>query len=77
MVFVEDPEAKHVMVATTTGIAPFHSNLQRLFVDPKSTETFNGLAWLIPGADNYNSLLYNGEFTEILDKNPDHFRYLG
>ncbi|KAH7669307.1 Ferredoxin--NADP(+) reductase protein, partial [Dioscorea alata] len=75
MVFPEHLEGKHIMVATATGIAPFCSNLQRLFIDPKSTETFNGLAWLISGADNYNSLLYNWEFTEILDKDPDHFRY--
>ncbi|XP_039135223.1 ferredoxin--NADP reductase, embryo isozyme, chloroplastic-like [Dioscorea cayenensis subsp. rotundata] len=77
MVFPDDPEAKHkhIMVATATGIAPFRSNIQRLFVDPKSIAKFNGLAWLIAGADNYNSLLYSQEFADILDKNPDHFSY--
>lgn len=78
MVFPEDPEGKHIMVATATGIAPFRSNIQRLFVDPHTTITFKGLAWLIAGADNYNSLLYDLEFSKIMDKNPDHFRlYFG
>ncbi|KAJ0974828.1 hypothetical protein J5N97_016793 [Dioscorea zingiberensis] len=76
MVFpTQDLEAKHIMVATATGIAPFRSNLQRLFEDPKARVTFNGLAWLISGADNYNSLLYNKEFTQIQQKNFNHFRY--
>ncbi|KAJ0974844.1 hypothetical protein J5N97_016809 [Dioscorea zingiberensis] len=76
MVFpTQDLEAKHIMVATATGIAPFRSNLQRLFEDPKAGVTFNGLAWLISGADNYNSLLYNKEFTQIQQKNFNHFRY--
>ncbi|KAJ0974805.1 hypothetical protein J5N97_016770 [Dioscorea zingiberensis] len=76
MVFpTQDLEAKHIMVATATGISPFRSNLQRLFEDPKAGVTFNGLAWLISGADNYNSLLYNKEFTQIQQKNFNHFRY--
>ncbi|KAH7669309.1 Ferredoxin--NADP(+) reductase protein [Dioscorea alata] len=75
MVFPEDPKAIHIMVATTTGIAPFRSNIQRLFVDPHTTIPFKGYAWLIAGADNYNSLLYDLEFSKIMDKIPDHFRY--
>ncbi|XP_039140548.1 ferredoxin--NADP reductase, root isozyme, chloroplastic-like [Dioscorea cayenensis subsp. rotundata] len=76
MVFPENPEAMHIMVATATGIAPFRSNIQRLFVDPQVPKgKFNGLAWLINGADNYNTLLYNKEVTCILKDNIDHFRY--
>ncbi|XP_039135395.1 ferredoxin--NADP reductase, root isozyme, chloroplastic-like [Dioscorea cayenensis subsp. rotundata] len=77
MVFPEPQEGKHIMVATATGIAPFRSNTQRLFLDPHvpPKHKFQGLAWLIDGADNYNSLLYNKEFTNILENNPDHFMY--
>ncbi|KAH7669005.1 Ferredoxin--NADP(+) reductase protein [Dioscorea alata] len=75
MVWPTNLEAKHIMVATSTGIAPFRSNLKQVFVNPNSRVTFNGLAWLIAGADNYNSLLYNGEFTQILMTHPVHFRY--
>ncbi|KAJ0961023.1 hypothetical protein J5N97_000996 [Dioscorea zingiberensis] len=77
MVFVQEPpEGKHIMVGTATGIAPFRSNLQRLFVDPNSGVTFNGLAaWLISGADDYNSLLYDNEFTQIEKDNSYHFKY--
>ncbi|KAJ0974829.1 hypothetical protein J5N97_016811 [Dioscorea zingiberensis] len=77
MVFVQEPpEGKHIMVATATGIAPFRSNIQRLFVDPNAGVTFNGLAaWLISGADDYNSLLYNNEFTQIEKDNSYYFKY--
>ncbi|KAH7669004.1 Ferredoxin--NADP(+) reductase protein [Dioscorea alata] len=75
MIWPNDLEAKHIMVATSTGIAPFRSNLQQVFINPYSQVAFNGLAWLIAGADNCNSLLYNREFTQILGTHPIHFRY--
>ncbi|KAH7692228.1 Ferredoxin--NADP(+) reductase protein [Dioscorea alata] len=77
MVFPDDPKGKHkhIMVATATGIAPFRSNIKQLFPNSESKAKFNGLAWLIDGADNYNSLIYSKEFANIQDKNPDHFSY--
>ncbi|XP_039134602.1 ferredoxin--NADP reductase, root isozyme, chloroplastic-like isoform X2 [Dioscorea cayenensis subsp. rotundata] len=77
-------EVKHIMVATTTGIAPFRSNIQRLFLhhqyllDTQQQQKilrFNEHVWLISGADNYNSLLYDNEFTQIQNDNINHFRY--
>ena len=76
MVPPDNPKAKLIMVATETGIAPFRSNIQRFFLDPRFKDTFCGLAWLISGSEKYDSHLYNGEFTKILDKNTDNFRYL-
>ncbi|XP_039138954.1 ferredoxin--NADP reductase, root isozyme, chloroplastic-like [Dioscorea cayenensis subsp. rotundata] len=75
MVFPNDPNAKHIMVTTTTGIAPCRSNLEGLFPISKSNAKFTGLAWLIAGAENYNSLLYNEEFLVILKDYPGQFRY--
>ena len=76
MVPPDNPKAKLIMVATETGIAPFRSITQGLFVDPSSIGTFQGDVWLFSGAKNYNSLLYEKEFIQILNGNITQFRYL-
>ncbi|XP_039134338.1 ferredoxin--NADP reductase, root isozyme 2, chloroplastic-like [Dioscorea cayenensis subsp. rotundata] len=75
MVFDEERKmhSKHIMVATATGVAPFRSNIQGIFLSNILGNTDN--IWLISGADNYNSLLYDKEFIQVQNNNSDRFRY--
>jgi ferredoxin--NADP+ reductase len=71
----EDSKAKHIMVATGTGIAPYRGYLRRMFMEDIPTFKFDGLAWLFLGVANTDSLLYDAEFKDYLKMYPDNFRY--
>lgn len=70
----EDPNSTHIMIATGTGVAPFRAYLRRMFMESVPSTQFNGLAWLILGVANSDSLLYDAEFASYLEDYPDNFR---
>jgi ferredoxin--NADP+ reductase len=78
MLLPEDPEAKVIMLATGTGIAPFRAYLWRMFKDNERAANpdyqFKGLAWLVFGVATTPNVLYKEELEEIQAKYPDHFR---
>ncbi len=78
MLLPEDPEAKIIMMATGTGIAPFRAFLWRMFKDGERNlnpdYAFNGLAWLIFGVATTPNVLYKDELEEMQQKYPDNFR---
>jgi len=71
----EDPNSTHIMIATGTGVAPFRAYLRRMFMESVPSTQFNGLAWLILGVANSDSLLYDAEFASYLEDYPDNFRF--
>lgn len=78
MLLPEDPDAKIIMMATGTGIAPFRAYLWRMFkqgeraINPEYQ--FKGLAWLIFGITTTPNILYKEELEEIQKEYPDNFR---
>lgn len=78
MLLPDDPDAKIVMMATGTGIAPFRAYLWRMFKDNEKAVNadyqFKGLAWLIFGIPTSPNILYKEELEEIQQKYPDNFR---
>ena len=71
----EKPDADIIMVGTGTGIAPYRAFWKRLLVeDTQAREAFKGLAWLIFGVANSDSLLYDDELQDVLKKYNDTFR---
>jgi len=78
MLLPTDPEAKVIMMATGTGIAPMRAYLWRMFKDNEkaanSDYQFNGFAWLIFGIPMTANILYKEELEEIQQTYPDHFR---
>lgn len=78
MLLPADPDAKIIMMATGTGIAPFRAFLWRMFKDNERAANpdyqFNGLAWLIFGIPVTPNILYREELEEIQAKYPDNFR---
>jgi ferredoxin--NADP+ reductase len=78
MLLPEDPDAKVIMMATGTGIAPFRAYLWRMFKDNERHANpdyqFKGLAWLVFGVATTPNILYKGELEEIQEKYPDNFR---
>lgn len=78
MLLPEDPDAKIIMMATGTGIAPFRAYLWRMFKDGERALNpeyqFKGLAWLIFGITTTPNILYKEELEEIQEKYPDNFR---
>jgi ferredoxin--NADP+ reductase len=78
MLLPEDPDAKVIMMATGTGIAPFRAYLWRMFKDNERQANpdyqFKGLAWLVFGVATTPNILYKGELEEIQEKYPDNFR---
>ncbi len=78
MLLPEDPDAKVIMLATGTGIAPFRAYLWRMFKDNERAANpdyqFKGLAWLVFGVATTPNVLYREELEEIQAKYPDHFR---
>jgi ferredoxin--NADP+ reductase len=78
MLLPEDPDAKVIMMATGTGIAPFRAYLWRMFKDNERHANpdyqFKGLAWLVFGVATTPNILYKQELEEIQEKYPDNFR---
>lgn len=78
MLLPEDPDAKIIMMATGTGIAPFRAYLWRMFKkgerDINKDYQFKGLAWLIFGITTTPNILYKEELEEIQREYPDNFR---
>jgi ferredoxin--NADP+ reductase len=78
MLLPEDPDAKVIMMATGTGIAPFRAYLWRMFKDNERQANpdyqFKGLAWLVFGVATTPNVLYKDELEEIQHKYPDNFR---
>jgi ferredoxin--NADP+ reductase len=69
MLLPEDPDAKVIMMATGTGIAPFRAYLWRMFKDNERHANpdyqFKGLAWLVFGVATTPNILYKGELEEF------------
>ncbi|MEM9162315.1 MAG: ferredoxin-NADP reductase [Cyanobacteria bacterium P01_F01_bin.4] len=79
MLLPDDPDAKVIMMATGTGIAPFRAYLWRMFKDRERAanpeyNNFGGLAWLFFGVPKTPNILYKEELEEMQDKYPDNFR---
>ncbi|BAY92916.1 MULTISPECIES: ferredoxin--NADP reductase [unclassified Tolypothrix] len=78
MLLPSDPDAKVIMMATGTGIAPMRAYLWRMFKDAERAANpeyqFNGFAWLIFGVPTSPNILYKEELEEMQQKYPDNFR---
>ncbi|MBD2166311.1 ferredoxin-NADP reductase [Calothrix membranacea FACHB-236] len=78
MLLPSDPDAKVIMMATGTGIAPMRAYLWRMFKDAERAANpeyqFNGFAWLIFGVPTTPNILYKEELEEMQQKYPDNFR---
>ncbi|MBD2357820.1 ferredoxin-NADP reductase [Tolypothrix sp. FACHB-123] len=78
MLLPSDPDAKVIMMATGTGIAPMRAYLWRMFKDAERAANpeyqFNGFAWLIFGVPTTPNILYKEELEEMQAKYPDNFR---
>lgn len=78
MLLPEDPEAKVIMLATGTGIAPMRAYLWRMFKDAERAANpeyqFKGFSWLIFGVPTSPNILYKEELEEMQAKYPDNFR---
>jgi ferredoxin--NADP+ reductase len=78
MLLPEDPDAKVIMMATGTGIAPFRAYLWRMFKDVERQRNtdyqFKGFAWLIFGIPVTPNILYKEELEAIQAQYPDNFR---
>ncbi|RCJ28488.1 ferredoxin-NADP reductase [Nostoc minutum NIES-26] len=78
MLLPDDPDAKVIMMATGTGIAPMRAYLWRQFKDKERAANpeyqFNGFSWLIFGVPTSPNILYKEELEEIQQKYPDNFR---
>jgi ferredoxin--NADP+ reductase len=78
MLLPDDPEAKVIMMATGTGIAPMRTYLWRMFKDAEKAANpeyqFKGFAWLIFGIPTSPNILYKQELEEMQSRYPDNFR---
>ncbi|MBW4683784.1 MAG: ferredoxin-NADP reductase [Komarekiella atlantica HA4396-MV6] len=78
MLLPQDPDAKVIMMATGTGIAPMRAYLWRQFKDAERAANpeyqFKGFSWLIFGVPTSPNILYKEELEEIQQKYPDNFR---
>lgn len=78
MLLPDDPDAKVIMMATGTGIAPMRAYLWRQFKDKERAANpeyqFKGFSWLIFGVPTTPNILYKEELEEIQQKYPDNFR---
>ncbi len=78
MLLPDDPDAKVIMMATGTGIAPMRTYLWRMFKDAERAANpeyqFNGFAWLIFGIPTSPNILYKEELEEMQSRYPDNFR---
>jgi ferredoxin--NADP+ reductase len=78
MLLPSDPDAKIIMLATGTGIAPFRAYLWRMFKEAEKQANpdyqFKGLAWLIFGIPTTANILYKEELEALQQQYPDNFR---
>ena len=74
MLLPDDEDAKIIMMATGTGIAPFRAYLWRMFKETHEDYKFKGLAWLIFGIPKTANILYKEELEKMQAEFPDHFR---
>jgi ferredoxin--NADP+ reductase len=78
MLLPSDPNARVIMMATGTGIAPFRAYLWRMFKPEEKAVNqdyeFKGLAWLIFGIPTSPNILYKQELEELQQQYPDNFR---
>jgi len=78
MLLPNDPDAKIIMLATGTGIAPFRAYLWRMFKEAERQANpdyqFKGLAWLIFGIPTTANILYKEELEALQQQYPDNFR---
>jgi ferredoxin--NADP+ reductase len=78
MLLPDDPDAKVIMMATGTGIAPMRAYLWRMFKDAEKAANpeyqFQGFSWLIFGVPTSANILYKEELEEMQEKYPDNFR---
>jgi ferredoxin--NADP+ reductase len=78
MLLPDDTDAKIIMMATGTGIAPMRAYLWRMFKDNEKAINpeyqFKGFAWLIFGIPTTPNILYKQELEEMQSRYPDNFR---
>lgn len=78
MLLPSDEDAKIIMMATGTGIAPFRAYLWRMFKNEERQLNpeyqFKGFAWLIFGIPKTPNILYKEELEEMQSRYPDNFR---
>ncbi len=78
MLLPPDEDAKVIMFATGTGIAPMRAYLWRMFKPNEraanSHYQFKGLAWLVFGVPTTPNLLYKEELEELQSNYPDNLR---
>jgi ferredoxin--NADP+ reductase len=74
MLLPNDEDAKVIMMATGTGIAPFRAYLWRMFKEQHEDYKFKGFAWLIFGIPTTPNVLYKEELEKLAAEFPDNFR---
>ncbi len=74
MLLPNDEDAKVIMLATGTGIAPFRAYLWRMFKEKHEDYKFKGFAWLIFGIPKTANILYKEELEKLQEEYKDHFR---
>lgn len=74
MLLPSDEDAKVIMLATGTGIAPFRAFLWRMFKEQHENYKFKGLAWLIFGIPYTANILYKDDLEELAQTYKDNFR---
>lgn len=78
MLLPDDPDAKVIMMATGTGIAPMRAYLWRMFLDGEKAINpeyqFKGFSWLIFGIPTTPNILYKEQLETMQQRYPDNFR---
>ncbi len=74
MLLPSDPNAKIVMMATGTGIAPFRAFIWRMFKEKHEDYQFKGLAWLFFGVAYSANVLYKDELESLQNEFPDNLK---
>jgi ferredoxin--NADP+ reductase len=74
MLLPSDPNAKIVMMATGTGIAPFRAFIWRMFKEQHQDYQFKGLAWLFFGVAYSANVLYKDELESLQNEFPENLK---
>ncbi len=74
MLLPSDEDAKIIMLATGTGIAPFRAYLWRMFKEHHEDYKFKGFAWLIFGIPYTANILYKDDLETMAAEYKDNFR---